>query len=348
MSDLFDLLEEENTNHCIAWADRESGLKALLVIDDVTLGPAAGGVRIQPYPSFLHALRDATSLARAMTMKCSLAGLPTGGGKIVVMEHGELNREKAFEFIGRKVEELGGLFRTGSDLGTTASDLQAMSRWTQYVHTEEARICAAVARGVKGGIEACLALRSGGSLDGLKVAVQGCGSVGAAVTRELAKAGADLCIADVDNQRAEVLAKEVGARVCASEEILQEDVDVISPNAGGGVITRRKVEGIRAWAICGGANNILTEPEVAQSLHDRGIIYVPDFLSSAGGIIDGLGRDVLKLEDPSPLVDRVGDYVRDILLESKREGRLPLTVATEKALARIQNRGIIQGQNRHR
>lgn len=348
MADIFDLLQEEETNHCVVWTDRDSGLKALLVIDDVTLGPAAGGVRIQPYPSFHHALRDATALARAMTLKCSIAGLPAGGGKIVVLEHSALQREKAFEFIGQKVEELGGLFRTGSDLGTTTEDLQAMSRKTKFVHTDEQRICAAVARGVKQSIAACFAFREGAGFDGLRVAVQGCGAVGAAVTRELAQAGAHLFIADVDNSRAKDLANEVGGRVCAPEEIFLEDVDVISPNAGGGVITRGKAEALKAWAICGGANNILTDLSVAELLHARGILYVPDYISSAGGVIDGLGRDVIGLDDPSPLVDRVGHCVQEILAESNRSGDNPLTVANRRALARIAQGPSTPGFARHR
>jgi leucine dehydrogenase len=346
MTDLIDLMQEEGVSHCMTWADPESGLKAILVVDDVTLGPAAGGVRIQPYPSFAHALRDAASLARAMTLKCSLAGLPAGGGKIVVMEHGELQREKAFEFIGRKVEELGGFFRTGSDLGTTTADLQAMSRFTQYVHTAEERICDAVAHGVIASIRACLTFRPGASLAGLKVAVQGCGAVGAAVTRALARAGAELCIADVDPERAQMIAKEVGARVCPPEEILKEDVDVISPNAGGGVITRGKVDEIRAWAICGGANNILAGSDVARVLHDKGILYIPDFLSSAGGVIDGIARDVMKLEDPMPLVERVGAYVLEILSESQEKQMMPVQIATERALHRISQSAPIQAPYR--
>ena len=331
-------MQEEGTGHCIGWTDRESGLKALLVIDDVTLGPAAGGVRIQPYPSFQHALRDASALARAMTLKCAIAGLPAGGGKIVVIEHGEMDRARAFEFIGKKVEEMGGLFRTGSDLGTTSDDLQAMSTWTQYVHTKEERICEAVALGVLRAIEACCESRPQTTLDGLKVAVQGCGAVGAAVTRALAQSGADLCIADVDSTRANALASEVGARVCAPEEIMRQDVDVISPNAGGGVLTRRKVDELKAWAVCGGANNILSDAAVAQLLHERNVLYIPDFLSSAGGVIDGLGRDVLRLEDPLPLVERLGDYVRLVIDESRATNRLPLDIATEKAMQKIQKR----------
>jgi leucine dehydrogenase len=139
--------------------DRASGLRAAIVIDTTTLGPAAGGVRTRAYASWDDAVADARALARAMTRKCALAGLDAGGGKAVVWDHGAWDREAGFARLGEAIESLGGAFRTAGDLGTTAADLAVMARRCQYVHTDEADLTGAVARGLAGCVEACLARR---------------------------------------------------------------------------------------------------------------------------------------------------------------------------------------------
>ena len=148
MDELFGVIAEEAPRHLTVWVHEPSGLRALMVVDDVTLGPAAGGVRTLPYPSVRDALADACQLARAMTLKCALGGVAAGGGKVVVLETGGLDRAAAFEELGARVNDLRGAFMAGSDIGTTTADLESMARQTDYVHTDMRGACAAVARSV--------------------------------------------------------------------------------------------------------------------------------------------------------------------------------------------------------
>jgi leucine dehydrogenase len=336
VEDLFEMVHEAGARHTVLWSEQSSGLRAVLVFDDLTLGPAAGGVRTQPYPSVRDAIADAAQLARNMTLKCALAGLDAGGAKVVVLEHPSLKREQAFEQLGRRVEELGGVFYTGPDLGTTGTDLAAMARWSQYVHTEEKVFADAVARGLLRCIEACAAQKGLPGVAGLKVAVQGCGSIGRAAARALKAVGIKLVLADVQEERARALADEVGAAVCDAEEVLTADVDLVAPCAVGGVLTMPKAQALRAWAVCGAANNVLAEPRVDEVLMERGILHVPDTIASAGAVIDGIGRSVMGLADRKPLIDRLGQTAREILEDSQRTGLTPTAVAEERARARIE------------
>ena len=159
-------LDAAGTARCLLWRDPPSGLTAVLVIDDLTLGPGAGGVRTRAYPGLAAAVAEASALARAMTRKCALAGLAAGGAKAVVLDHPGLDRPAAFRALGRLVAELGGLFRTAGDLGTTAADLAAMAETCPYVHPEEGGLTEAVARGLVGCARACARAR-GRDLAGL-------------------------------------------------------------------------------------------------------------------------------------------------------------------------------------
>ncbi len=336
MDELFDTLAREDVHHLFVWSDKASGLQAVAVIDDVTLGPAAGGIRTQPYPSWEHAIADAARLARAMTLKCALAGLNAGGGKIIVAETPRLSREPAFTTLGRRIDDLGGLFRAGSDLGTGRRDLEAAGAQTEFVHTDLDATTDGVARGVVSALTATVEEKTGqASLEGIKIAVQGCGAVGESVARALAARGATLCIADVDRTRAEHLGDELSAIVLNAEDILTADVDVVSPCAVGRVITATRADNMRAWAICGGANNQLDGDDVAQRLQDRGVLYVPDIIASAGGVVDGIGRDVMGLDDRSALIDALGPLTREVLQQAQAEGTTTLAVARARALARL-------------
>ncbi len=319
---------------CVLWSDPTCGLRAVLVIDDVTLGPAAGGVRTAKYLNVQAAMADASRLARAMTVKCALGGLDAGGAKVVVLDHLKLDRLRAFAQLGRFVEELGGLFRTAGDLGTSRADLQAMDAHCSYVHTDDTGLADAVARGLLRCLEACAAER-GVEVGGLRIAVQGCGAIGGAVARMLAPLGVELVLADVDTQRVRSLAEEVGARVAAPTKILAEDVDVLCPCATGGVVTERLAEETRAWAVCGAANNLLTSPVVAEVLAARGILHVPDVLASAGAVIDGIGLSVMGLADRTPLIDKLGDTARDLFDEARRTGHTTEAIAVARARRRI-------------
>lgn len=327
-------LDAAGVQRCVLWRDASVGLTALLVIDDLSLGPGAGGVRTRAYPSLAAALAEAAGLAQAMTRKCALAGLAAGGAKAVVLDGPELDRPRAFARLGELVRELGGVFRTAGDLGTTAEDLAAMASTCPYVHVDERGLAEAVARGLVGCVAACAGLRGRG-LAGLRVAVQGCGSIGGAVARALHAAGATLTIADLDPRRAAGLAAELGARVVAVEAVLTADVDVLAPCAVGGVITAELAARLRAWAVCGAANNILDGLAAARVLAGRGVLHVPDEIASAGAVIEGIGRSVMGLADRTPLIDALAETTRALLSEAADTGELPVVLAQRAAEARI-------------
>jgi leucine dehydrogenase len=316
-------------------SDPPSGLRAFIAIDDLTLGPAAGGVRTRAYQSEADAIRDASRLARAMTVKCALAGLDAGGGKAVVLEHPGLDRRRAFEKLGAFIEELGGLFRTAGDLGTTVQDLEAISRRTQFVHQDDRGLAEAAARGLLHAIEACADLK-GRSFDSLEIAIQGAGAIGSAAARVLKQAGARVRIADLDPFRAHAAADAIGAEVVSASEILSSEVDVLAPCAVGGVIDAETAERVRAFAVCGAANNALADAKAAEVLRARGILHVPDPIASAGAVIEGIGRSVMGLSDPTPLIQRIRRTAREVLEEALRSGRTPQEVAEERARLRLE------------
>ena len=316
--------------------DPATGLRAAIVLDSVALGPAAGGVRCRAYPSWNQALADARRLARAMTIKCALAGLDAGGGKAVVWDPGPgaWDRAAGFERLGRAVEDLGGLFRTAGDLGTGAADLAAMARATGFVHTDEDALGRSVARGLAACVAAC-AGRRGLSPSHLSVAVQGAGAMGAACARALAARGARLVIADLDRDRAAALAAELRADTLEPDHLLAADVNLVAPCATGGILTARWVQGLRAWAVCGAANNQVADPAAARALVTRGIIHVPDTVASAGAVVDGIGRTVMGLPDRAPLIDDLGRIAAEILEESAARALPADQVAEQRAIRRI-------------
>jgi leucine dehydrogenase len=331
----FDKLDESNPDHCLFWSDPACGLRAILVIDSLVLGPAAGGIRTWTYSSPRELLRDALSLARAMTHKCALAGLAAGGGKVVVWDRPELNRPVAFARLGQRIEALGGLFRTAGDLGTGEQDLNALARHTQYVHLRGSFLAAATARGVLRCIEACAEVGGRGGVEGLNVAIQGCGTIGSAVAKMLSHAGAQLVLADTDAPRAERLARTLRARVVPPGEILAAPVDVLAPCAVGQVITVETAPQVRAWAVCGAANNILASDEAGRLLKERGVLYVPDLIASAGAVIDGIGASVMGLEDRSSLIDRLGETARKVLHASLGGEQTTTELARAMAIQRL-------------
>lgn len=332
---MFELMRRAGAERILLLDDPSSGLEAVLVIDSLTLGPAAGGVRTLRYPTFEAGLADAARLARAMTFKCALAGLDAGGAKTVVLDHAGLNRRRAFRRLGEYVEDLRGLYRTAGDLGTTQPDLEAMAETTRYVNVRERSLGVAAGAGVLSCLAALAAFRGLPGVAGLRVAVQGCGAMGAAVARALAGAGVALTLADIDPARATRLAEEVGARVVPPDALLGADVDVVAPCAAGGGLTAAVVGGLRAWGVCGAANNPLADAAAEAALTARGTLLVPDIVASAGAVIAGIGVDVMGLTDVTPLLARLGDTTRRILEASAAAGRPTTAVAADLARERI-------------
>jgi leucine dehydrogenase len=315
--------------------DAASGLHAFLVLDDTTLGPAAGGIRTRAYPAPAEARDDAARLARAMTLKCALAGLAAGGGKCVVIDHPRLDRAAAFAVLGDRIEALAGRFRTAGDFGTTEADLQVLASRTRYVHTEAGSLAAAVGRGLRRCVEAAAAHTGGCGLAGRTAVVQGAGAIGAAAVRELIAAGMRVRVSDLDAGRASAVAAATGATTLPAFEALETETELLAPCAIGGVITPDAAQHLRARMLVGAANNLLASPRAAHVLLARGVTHVPDVIASAGAVIDGIGRTVMELADRTPLIDALGNTARDVLAEAKHAHRTPESVAMDLACARI-------------
>jgi leucine dehydrogenase len=325
--------------HLLLWRDPDIGLEAVLALDDLTLGPAAGGIRTRPYATLEDAADDAMALARAMTLKCAIGGLAAGGGKLVVRQRPDMDRAAVFSAIGRRVASLGGLFRTAGDLGTTLEDLRRVAAETGFVHLEERALAGAVARGLVRCVEAARAAWLGEAprrgLAGLSVAVQGAGVIGAAACARLVADGARVLVADVDAARAARVAAETGATVVSPDEVCAAEVDVFAPCAVGGVVDLEVARSLRARAVVGAANNVLATPEAEDALAARGVWFVPDFIASGGAVVDGIGETVMGLADRGPLVDALGAVAHRVLVEARASGARATVVAERHARARI-------------
>ena len=267
------------------------GLKAIIAIHNTSRGPAFGGCRMHPYASEADAVRDVLRLSRGMTYKAAITRLPYGGGKSVII--GDPARDKTPELLramGRAVATLQGRYIMADDVGTTVRDMAVIRTVTPYaagLADDAGEPCPATAYGVFQGILATARQRFGRrDLDGMTIAVQGLGSVGFRLCRYLHAAGARLTVSDVRSDCVAKAAELFGAQTLPPSEILFADVDLLSPNALGAVFDDTTIPRLRARAICGAANNQLADESHGLALHRRGILYAPDFVVSAGGLID--------------------------------------------------------------
>ena len=325
---------------CVRLYDLEAGLDGFIAIHSTALGPGAGGCRLWSYLDTSHALADAVRLAEGMSYKNALAGLPLGGAKAVLRRpEGDWDRVALFRAFGRAVEGLGGLYVTAEDVGTTVEDMQEVATVSRHVAgLPPAEGCAGgdpspwTAKGVFDAMEVAAAFALGRGLDGLTVAVQGTGNVGAELCRRLADAGARLVIADVSPVRRDRLQAVLGAEVVDVSEIASVDADIFAPCALGGVLDRRTVAGMKARLVCGAANNQLASADVAAMLVERGIVYAPDYVVNAGGIINVSAEYLGETEsDVEVRVAEIGPRVGALLERAAREGRSPALVADEMA-----------------
>ncbi len=321
------------------FTDPASGLKAVVAIHSTKLGPAAGGVRFWHYADSDRAITDALRLSRGMSFKNAMAGLELGGGKGVVLapEPGAVITTEQLEAFGRAVESLGGRYVTAEDVGMSEARMKVIAGQTRYVSGLPVESGAAggdpgpyTAHGVYLGVVAA-AKRGLGATDmkGVRVAVQGLGSVGGGLARLLARDGAVLTLADVNAERAEAMAAELGATTVSADAILTQDVDLVSPNALGAVLTEASIPQIRAKVIAGGANNQLAVRADGQRVHDRGILYAPDYVINAGGIIN-VGLEYLGHGDEAEVMARIAripERLEQVWAESAASGEPASEVA---------------------
>ena len=272
---------------------KPTGLKCIISIHDTTLGPALGGCRFVNYPSEQAALRDALRLSRGMTYKSAVAGVPFGGGKSVIIgDHTYLRSREFFRAFGEFIDRLGGKYITSVDMNTTVQDLKWVKETTPHVtwvegdNSEEGDPSPMTAFGVYSGLKSALKHKlAKDSFAGVSVAVQGVGSVGVHLCELLSEDQAKLVISDTHTQRAEQVAQRLSAQVVPADQILSQDVDILAPCAVGGIFNDATISQIKAKVIGGAANNQLLEDRHGVMLKDRGILYCPDYVINAGGLI---------------------------------------------------------------
>lgn len=323
--------------------DPASGYRAIIALHSTVLGPATGGTRLWSYASTSDALIDALRLSRGMTYKNAIAGLALGGGKAVILAPSEpFDREKLFLAHGRAVESLGGRFITAEDVGTTPADFEVAARETEWVAGFDGRggdPSPWTARGVMAGLVAATEHRWGSpELEGRVVALQGCGNVGEALARQLSEAGATLVIADRDTARAERLADELGVSVVAPEVIYDVEADIFAPCALGSILDDSTIARLRVDVIAGAANNQLAEDRHAEALSARDIVYAPDFMINAGGVISGSVALLNETQDDMiRRVDGIHDTTREVLDHAARERITTLRAAERRAEMALAN-----------
>jgi len=291
--DLFQIADDMQFGEIHIKTDTKTGLKAIIAIHNVNLGSALGGCRCVPYVSTEAAIMDAMRLAQGMSYKAAIAGIAHGGGKSVLLRPANIeNREAYFESFGAFVDTLGGRYITAVDSGTSVSDMDIIARKTRHVVSTSANAggkgdpspytALGVLRGIQAGVQFQL---NKSDLKDVHVAIQGTGNVGLYLAQELHKLGAKLTLCDSKPDMVKHIAQEFGADVVDKDAIFDVDCDVFAPCARGGVLTEQVVARLKANIIAGAANNQLANPTVAESIHKRNIIYAPDYVINAGGLI---------------------------------------------------------------
>ena len=296
MPAVWDLPDFDDHEGVHLFRDAQAGLTAVIAVHSTHLGPAAGGARFWHYAEKNQAITDALRLSRGMSYKNAMADLPMGGGKGVIIADSPsaLKTPDLLAAFGRAVDSLGGRYVTAEDVGMSDADMVAISGHTRHVSGLPVASGAAggdpgplTALGVYLGIRAAIKRGLGkDSAHGVHVAIQGVGSVGGGVARRLAADGARLTLADVDLARAKALADELGAELVDSTAIMTVEADVLSPNALGAILTADSIAALRVPVVAGGANNQLATAAQGQAVYDRGILYAPDYVINAGGIIN--------------------------------------------------------------
>lgn len=346
--DKFAYMEKYGYEQLIYLHDRHSGLKGFICIHNTTLGPALGGTRIFEYDDEEKAVYDVLRLARGMTKKAACAGLNLGGGKAVIIGNSKslrkdtVRREAFWRAFGRYVDSLGGRFITAEDVGTNPDDMAFVQMESEHVvglPTTSGDPSPFTAYGVLKGIKACLKEQRGTSkLEGIHVAVEGVGHVGAALCDLLYAEGAKISICDIDEEALNAVVEKTHATIVSSKEITSIDCDVYAPCAMGASINDASLATLKAKVIAGSANNQLEDSEKhGKMVHDLGILYAPDYVINAGGLINvyqerlGYNKEAAILQ-----IDRIYDRVREILVESKETNTPSYLVADRMAERRIE------------
>jgi leucine dehydrogenase len=322
--------------------DDTCGLRAIIAVHSTHLGPAAGGARFWHYANGEQALTDALRLSRGMSYKNAMAGLPLGGGKSVILaDEARTKTPDLLHGFGKAVDHVGGRYVTAEDVGMSVADMIEVARSTNFVAGLPAEgkdvggdpgphTSLGVFLGIKAAVKHALGKDS---VAGLHIALQGAGSVATGVALHAAAEGATLSIADVDQAKAQKLAAAVDGNLVSPDDILGLEADVLSPNALGAIFAEATIAALKVPVVAGGANNQLATPADGERLHARGILYAPDYVINAGGIIN-VCTEYLGDGDAHLVRQRIeGIPVRleEIWSESKASGRNPAAVADAMA-----------------
>jgi leucine dehydrogenase len=344
--DTFGMREFDGHERVVFGYDEPTGLRSIVAIHSTLLGPSAGGCRMWPYASTSEAVTDVLRLSRGMSYKNAMAGLPFGGGKAVII--GDSRKAKSpelFNAYGRFIQSLGGKYITAEDVGTTTADMEQVARVTSFVSGIGRKPGEAggdpapkTALGVFLGLKAAVRFRLGrADLSGLSVAVQGVGGVGYHLCRLLAAEGVKLRVADVRQAATQRVSDELNALTVPVESILSEEVDVLAPCALGAVFNSQSIALVRARIVAGAANNQLAEDKDGTSLQAAGVLYAPDYVVNAGGIIS-VAREYHGGATEAQVTAEIHGIparLTEIFERARREGRSTNAVADQMARERI-------------
>jgi leucine dehydrogenase len=348
---IFQDLEEYGCEEVTFFYDKGVGLKAIIAIHDTTLGPALGGTRMWDYHSEQEALIDALGLARGMTRKASISGLDCGGGKAVVMGNSCDKTEAMIRAYAQCIDSLKGRLITGQDVGIDVEDTLIMKQETEYILGTGEKVrdpSRFTAHGTLFGMRACAKEVFGNPrLSGLRVAMQGVGHVGYHLAHELHNEGVKLIVSDIREERTKRVADECNAGVVPLEEIYSADCDIFAPCALGAIINDETIPKLKCGVVAGSANNQLKENAHGNELHKRGILYAPDYVINAGGLIaaymEWKGNTIEQIMNK---VEQIGDRIEEIIATSKKTGEPTYRITHKLAEARIRNKRREQGTNK--
>lgn len=324
--------------------DPASGLKAIIAVHNSNLGPAVGGCRMYPYSTDDDAVEDVLRLSRGMTYKSALAGLPMGGGKAVIIgDHRTQKTPELLRAMGDFIEKLGGKYVTAEDSGTTVKDMKVIGERTRFVsgvvdnHSYGGDPSPFTAYGIFCGIQAAIKHKLGkDSVRKVRIAIQGAGAVGRHLSELLMKDGAIVYVADLNQDNLDA-AMALGAEAVPVEDIIGLDVDVFAPCAMGAILNNDSIAKLKASIVAGGANNQLARNQHGETLRQAGILYAPDFVINAGGIIEIHYQRTGESANSKAHISKIGDTLMDIFRLSDEQKVSTVAIAEQLAESKFRN-----------